>query len=76
MAKSLRDRLVETAMEWQEKYSVSPRVSPIITPAIAEYDAARIIGISEEEYAELERDRQPKGCPLRCEPWRAEGEGE
>jgi hypothetical protein len=55
--KLLRDRLVETAIEWQEKYGVSPRVSPIITPAIAEYDAARIIGISEEEYAELERDR-------------------
>jgi hypothetical protein len=47
----LRDRLCGVASKWQEKY----RVSPSIMSAISEYDAARIIGMSEEEYAGRER---------------------
>ena len=52
---SLRSRLCESALNWQEKY----RTIPHIMSAISEYDAARIIGMSEEEYAERRRGRGP-----------------
>jgi hypothetical protein len=48
---SLRDRLCEVASKWEEKY----RARLSIISAIAEFDAARIIGLSEEEYVERER---------------------
>jgi hypothetical protein len=50
---SLRDHLCENAVKWQEKY----RVAPNIISAISEFDAARLVGMSEEEYAERERGR-------------------
>ena len=44
---SLRDRLVKTSLDWQQKFGVAPQ----ITSAISEYDAARIVGCSEDEYS-------------------------
>jgi hypothetical protein len=55
--KLLRDRLADVALEWENKYGVSLGTSPRVTPAIAEYDAARLIGVSEEKYGELDRGR-------------------
>jgi hypothetical protein len=43
----LRDKLVEIALEWQRKYGVAPS----ITSTISEYDATKLIGMSDEEYA-------------------------
>jgi hypothetical protein len=51
----LRDRLIHSILEWQEKYGNAPH----ITPTISEYDAARLVGMSEEEYAQRERGRTP-----------------
>ena len=45
---SLRDHLVKSTLEWREKYGSAPH----ITSTISEYDAARLIGMSEEEYAQ------------------------
>jgi hypothetical protein len=46
MSNTLRDRLVETALAWQDRYGVAPT----ITTAISEYDAAiTLLGMSEEE---------------------------
>lgn len=42
----LRDELVRVALDWQARYSVAPP----ITSAIAEYDAARLIGMTDDEY--------------------------
>ena len=44
----LRKRLVEVALEWQEKYGVSPS----ITSSLSEYDAAMLVGMTESEYSE------------------------
>lgn len=43
---SLRDKLVQVALQWQQKYGVAPH----ITSAISEYDAARLVGCSETDY--------------------------
>ena len=40
--KELRDLLVKTALEWEQRFAVAPR----ITDAIAEFDAARLVGTS------------------------------
>jgi hypothetical protein len=45
-AKTIRDRLVEIAMEWESRFGVAPQ----ITSSISEYDAARLVGCSEAEY--------------------------
>jgi hypothetical protein len=52
---SLRDQLVNSILEWQEKYGNAPH----ITSTISEYDAARLIGMSEEEFAARERGGTP-----------------
>ena len=44
----LRKRLVEVALEWQEKFGVSPS----ITSSLSEYDAAMLVGMTESEYSE------------------------
>ena len=49
----LRDKLVNIALQWQEKFGVAPS----ITSAISEYDAAMLIGMSENEYSEYMRDK-------------------
>ena len=45
---SLRNRLVETALEWEARFGNAPQ----ITTVISEYDAAMLIGLSEVEYSE------------------------
>jgi hypothetical protein len=45
--------LVEVALEWQQRYGVSPA----ITSAVSEYDAAMILGMSEEEYSSYMSDK-------------------
>ena len=45
---TLRNKLVETALEWQKLYGVAPH----ITTAISEYDAAMLVGSTEKEYSE------------------------
>ena len=49
----LRDQLVETALLWQKRFSVAPR----ITDAVAEYDAAMLLGMAEEEYSAAMKGR-------------------
>ena len=44
----LRKRLVEVALEWQEKFGVSPS----ITSSLSEYDAAMLVGMTDSEYSE------------------------
>ena len=44
---NLRQQLVAVALKWQEKYGVAPQ----ITSALSEYDAAMIVGSTEEEYS-------------------------
>jgi hypothetical protein len=44
---NIRDQLVAITLSWEEKYGVAPQ----ITSAISEYDAAMLVGCSEEEYS-------------------------
>ncbi len=44
---SLRDSLVKTSLEWQQRFGVAPQ----ITSAISEYDSARLVGCSEDAYS-------------------------
>jgi len=53
MIEQLRDKLVEIALRWQERYGVAPS----ITSTISEYDAAMLIGMSENEYSDYMRDK-------------------
>lgn len=45
---NLRDRLVLVALEWQRRYGVAPH----ITAQLSEYDAARLVGMPEDEYSQ------------------------
>jgi len=45
---SLRKQLTELALAWQAKFGVAPA----ITSTISEYDAAMLIGLSEDEYSQ------------------------
>ncbi len=49
----LRKKLVDVALEWQEKYGVAPQ----ITTPISEYDAAMLVGMSEYEYSAYMQDK-------------------
>jgi len=49
----LRDELVKIALQWQEKYGVAPS----ITSTISEYDAAMLVGMSENEYSDYMKDK-------------------
>ena len=49
----LRDKLVETALEWQNKFGVAPQ----ITAVISEYDAAMLIGMSKKDYSDYMQDK-------------------
>jgi hypothetical protein len=44
---SLRDTLVNVALEWQNKFGVAPH----ITSAISEYDVALLVGCAESDYS-------------------------
>ncbi len=43
---SLRDELVTVALKWQKAFGVAPH----ITSVIAEYDAAKLVGILGDDY--------------------------
>jgi len=53
MSTVLRQKLVQLALEWQRKYGVAPH----ITPVISEYDAAKIVGMSDEKYSNYMQDK-------------------
>ena len=44
---ALRSQLVGLALEWERAFGVAPQ----ITSTVSEYDAARLLGMSESEYA-------------------------
>lgn len=50
---SLRTKLVDTALQWQEWFGVAPS----ITSAISEYDAALLVGMTENEYSDYMQDK-------------------
>ena len=49
----LRDELVKIALQWQERFWVAPS----ITSTISEYDAAMLVGMSENEYSDYMKDK-------------------
>ncbi len=49
----LRSELVEIALKWQKRYGVSPA----ITSAVSEYDAALMVGMKEDEYSIYMQDK-------------------
>ena len=51
--KTLRERLVKIALEWQESFGVAPS----ITSTISEYDVAMLVGMNESEYSEYMKDK-------------------
>ena len=53
MYMSLRNKLVDTALQWQESFGVAPS----ITSAISEYDAALLVGMTENEYSDYMQDK-------------------
>lgn len=46
-ADNLRQRLVEVALQWQATFGNAPA----ITAAISEYDAAKLVGLSDHDYS-------------------------
>ena len=48
----MRQQLVETALAWEKIFSIAPA----ITSTVAEYDAARLIGLDENTYSSLMQD--------------------
>lgn len=44
---SLRTELISTALRWEQRFGNAPS----ITTVLSEYDAALLVGMSEEEYA-------------------------
>ena len=49
----LRQNLIRVALDWQRRCGVAPA----ITSAISEYDAAKLVGMSDEEYTEYMSDK-------------------
>ena len=49
----LRDKLVETALEWQKRFGVAPQ----ITSVVSEYDSAMLVGMSEKDYSDYMQDK-------------------
>ena len=47
--RTIRDELVHVALEWQQQFGVAPS----ITSTISEYDAASLVGMSEQQYSEF-----------------------
>lgn len=45
---ALREKLIEIALKWQEKYGVAPQ----IVATVSEYDAAMLVGMTDGEYSE------------------------
>lgn len=63
-ALALRDDLVRAALLWQKMFGVAPS----ITSAISEFDAARLVGMSFEDYSAFMTDRTAvsKGYDFIC----------
>lgn len=57
MNKSLRNKLVSVALDWQERYGIAPQ----ITTVLSEYDAAMLVGFPEEEYSNFMQDKTAVG---------------
>ena len=57
---SLRERLVNIALEWERRFSVAPS----ITSALSEYDAARLIGHDDDSFSRdcVGRTAVSRGC--------------
>ena len=53
MTEQLRNKLVEIALQWQERYGIAPS----ITSTISEYDAAMLVGMSENDYSAYMKDK-------------------
>ncbi len=53
MNADLRQRLVQVALEWQKQYGIAPA----ITSAVSEYDAAKMVGMTDEEYSKFMQDK-------------------
>jgi len=49
----IRKQLVDLSLKWQERYGVAPA----ITSTVSEYDAAMMLGMSDEEYSSYMRDK-------------------
>tara|TARA_R110002072_G_scaffold301897_1_gene482784 strand:+ start:5374 stop:5796 length:423 start_codon:yes stop_codon:yes gene_type:complete len=49
----LRTKLIEIALEWQEKFGIAPQ----ITTPLSEYDAAMLVGMPQEEYSAFMQDK-------------------
>jgi hypothetical protein len=47
MNTALRQRLIDTALVWEARFGNAP----LITPVLSEYDAAMLLGMSEELYS-------------------------
>ena len=60
----LRRRLVELALEWERRNGVSPA----ITGAVAEFDAALLVGHSAESFGQdcVGRTAGARGVDFRC----------
>jgi hypothetical protein len=48
----MRQQLVETALAWEKLYGNAPA----ITCTLSEYDAAKLLGLSDDAYSELMQD--------------------
>jgi hypothetical protein len=53
MSNELRQNLVDLALEWERQYGVAPS----IVSAISEYDAARLVGMSDLKYSSYMREQ-------------------
>lgn len=51
--RELRKSLINVALEWQRRYGVAPA----ITSTLSEYDAAKLIGMTDGEYSEYMSDK-------------------
>ncbi len=49
----IRDQLVAIALEWEREFTVAPA----ITSALSEYDAAKLLGCSENDYKQIMKGR-------------------
>lgn len=49
---SLRNSLVDIALEWQKEFGVAPQ----ITAVLSEYDSAMLVGMLEKDYSDFMQD--------------------
>ena len=70
MEKTLREKLTEIALQWQANYGVAPS----ITSAISEYDAAKLVGMSEREYSDYMKVKTAvsKGADFICNTFKTD----